>query len=372
MTVCLSFIVPMYNVEKMISACLTSLIHQTLPHIEIICINDGSTDGTLKIVKRFAKKDKRIRIISKHNEGQGVARNIGIRLAKGHYIAFVDADDYIMPDYAETMYALAIKDNTDLTFCDCVCLDHHTGKLLPPIKSVNNSRLLSNFSNCVFSFEQTKHLYFDQITGVPWAKIYKTSFLRENNLYFPEHVRWEDYPFFYKMYIHVKRANCTPQQLYVYRVNRLDSDCHNFSDKGFAFFKHFEIIEEVLRRNNYYYELYYPFLEKKITGLFYIFTKTGLLARRDFYNRMRLEFRSMNLSEDTLNNLVCSTRATYKFICACSYDVFRVIHPIKKRVFHVAYNTDRQYYKVRLLFLIKFKIQRKQNEALSYLSVQRQ
>lgn len=90
-----SIIVPVYNVEKYLAKCLDSLVNQTLKDIEIICINDGSTDNSLEILNTYAQKDSRITIIDKKNEGVSAARNTGLNISKGEYIMFVDSDDYL-------------------------------------------------------------------------------------------------------------------------------------------------------------------------------------------------------------------------------------------------------------------------------------
>ena len=90
-----SVIIPLYNVENYLKQCLDSVVNQTLKEIEIICINDGSTDNSKQILEDYARKDDRIKIINRKNSGQGVARNVGIKYAKGEYIGFVDSDDWV-------------------------------------------------------------------------------------------------------------------------------------------------------------------------------------------------------------------------------------------------------------------------------------
>ena len=101
----LSIIIPVYNSEKYLKECLTSIINQTLKDIEIICVNDGSTDNSLKILEEFGAQDSRLRIINQENQGQGYARNAGLEAAKGDYVGFIDSDDYISPDFYKKLYS---------------------------------------------------------------------------------------------------------------------------------------------------------------------------------------------------------------------------------------------------------------------------
>lgn len=113
-----SIIVPVYNVEKYLKRCLNSLIKQTLQEIEIIIVNDGSTDNSLAICKEFENIDKRIKVYSKNNEGLGLTRNYGISKCNGKYIAFVDSDDFVSLDFYEKMYTNIEENNTDAVFAE--------------------------------------------------------------------------------------------------------------------------------------------------------------------------------------------------------------------------------------------------------------
>lgn len=99
-----SIIIPVYNTEKYIRKCLESAINQTLTDIEIICINDGSTDNSLNILYEYAAKDSRIRVFTKANEGVAKARNLGLRHARGEYVGFIDSDDFVDEKYFEELY----------------------------------------------------------------------------------------------------------------------------------------------------------------------------------------------------------------------------------------------------------------------------
>ena len=110
----LSIIVPVYNSEKFLNKCINSLINQTIKNIEIILINDGSSDNSLNICNEFAKKDSRIKVFSQENSGQATARNVGLDNATGEYITFTDADDWVDPDYYEKLLNTALNHNADV------------------------------------------------------------------------------------------------------------------------------------------------------------------------------------------------------------------------------------------------------------------
>lgn len=110
----ISVIIPMYNAERYVEKCLESIINQTYKNIEVIIINDGSTDNSKEICENFAKKDNRIKVITTENRGAGSARNTGLEMAKGEYISFIDSDDYIVEDYYERLYSMLQKTNADI------------------------------------------------------------------------------------------------------------------------------------------------------------------------------------------------------------------------------------------------------------------
>ena len=120
----ISVVVPVYNVEAYLERCLDSLINQTLSDIEIICVNDGSTDSSPEKLEEFAKKDSRIKIINQENGGLSAARNTGIEAATGEYIGFVDSDDYVDLDFYEKLYNAATSHNADIS-CTSIIRKRH-------------------------------------------------------------------------------------------------------------------------------------------------------------------------------------------------------------------------------------------------------
>ncbi len=128
----ISIIVPVYNVENYLKKCLDSIVNQTFKDIEIILINDGSTDNSLNICKEYAKKDHRIRLINKPNGGLSSARNVGIDLSTGEYLGFVDSDDWIALNMYEKLYNLCKIFNADIS--QCKYIRNNEQKLNTPLR----------------------------------------------------------------------------------------------------------------------------------------------------------------------------------------------------------------------------------------------
>ena len=173
-----SVIIPVYNVEKYIGKCIDSIINQTYRDIEIICVNDGSTDNSLNILRDYAQKDNRIIIISQENQGAAIARNNGLNNAKGDYICFLDSDDYVEYTFLETMYKQITLQNSDM----CLCKS----------KYVFNDKLVYCHSDIkteilhkpIFSVQDIPDKIF-QICSIPcFTKLYRTEFIKNNGLEF--------------------------------------------------------------------------------------------------------------------------------------------------------------------------------------------
>ena len=145
-----SIVLPIYNAEPYLRECLDSCIHQTLEDIEIICVNDGSTDNSLKIIKEYADKDIRIRYIDKPNAGYGQTMNCGMALASGEYIGIVEPDDFIKLDMYETLYKKAKSENFDIVKSDYCTFDKKSSQYVNIVsKDLYNINILHFF--CYFS-----------------------------------------------------------------------------------------------------------------------------------------------------------------------------------------------------------------------------
>ena len=201
-----SIIVPVYNVEKYLRKCIDSLVNQTLNDIEIICINDGSTDKSIKILKEYKNKDSRIILLNQENSGQSVARNRGIEIAKGEYLGFVDPDDWIDLDYYEKLYNAASTNDTDIA----------VGGIIR-VTGIKKKKFL-NFEKETLT-DNTKLKF--ELCDVPeksyiWNKIYKTQKLKEINLKFEEGRIFEDCIFTPQALFFLGKMVTVPNTYYYY------------------------------------------------------------------------------------------------------------------------------------------------------------
>jgi len=228
----ISIIIPVYNVEKYLEQCLDSIVNQTLEDIEIICINDGSTDNSSKILETYKEKDKRIKIIRKKNEGLGAARNTGMEYVKGDYIGFVDSDDWVSHNMFEKLYNNAKKFDSDVVMCPVNVFDENSGEISSDKPYYTLECFDKSFDNRFFNHFEAKDFFFG-IAVMAFNKIYKKSFLEKLNVKFPEGLLFEDNPFFYETFLSANRVSLIRDFVYYYRTNRKDSIINKSGEKFF-------------------------------------------------------------------------------------------------------------------------------------------
>ncbi len=213
-----SVLVPVYNVEKYLAQCLDSIIGQTLRDIEIICVNDGSTDSSLEILEKYAKKDHRIRIIDKENGGLPSARNAGLDAAKGEYVSFIDSDDYIQPDMMAILYKNARKTKAEIVIC---------GANIFPENPHANGWIYEVLSPQRKFYEQCDdELLFENPATRPfvWRVFVKRELLEREHMRLNEKIHiGEDNAFQFRIYPRAKGISVIPDKLYNYRWFRKDS-----------------------------------------------------------------------------------------------------------------------------------------------------
>lgn len=208
----ISVIIPVYNTEKYIDKCLKSVLNQTLKDIEIIVINDGSTDKSGEILKKYKVHDN-IVIIDKANEGQGIARNEAIRIARGDYLAFVDSDDYIEKDMLEKMYLKAIKDSLDIVICNYKYVYDNSNEIL-------SSNIILDDNEIINSKECLKRFFTkNTIEGFSCNKLLKKTIFIENNIKYPK-IKYEDIPTMANIIICSERIGFINNKFYNYLLRK--------------------------------------------------------------------------------------------------------------------------------------------------------
>ncbi|MDD5022049.1 MAG: glycosyltransferase [Endomicrobiaceae bacterium] len=211
----ISVIIPVYNGAKYINQCLDSLINQTLTDIEIICVNDGSTDNSPEILQQYSNKDKRIRIINQKNSGSAEARNRGIDISTGDYLSIVDCDDFFDLNMLESLYNHSVKYDTDITLCGARTFDDKT----KVVKNINAIKFELLPDKEVFSSNDVEHHILQLCINWCWDKLYKTSFIKRNKIYFHDTQVHNDTFFATYSLIKSERISVLDKILCTYRIN---------------------------------------------------------------------------------------------------------------------------------------------------------
>ena len=216
----ISIIIPVYNVEKYLEKCIQSILKQTYKNIQIILVDDGSTDNSGKICDEFKNKDNRIIVIHKKNGGLSEARNVGIENATGKYIAFVDSDDYVLKDMYETLYKNLIANDADISICK-----------YQYIKEEEKVDLKADTKDIVVmnNLQAMKELLLNKnITNHTWNKLYKKEIF--DNIKFPVGKKYEDIDVMYLLFERSSKIVYQDTTKYIY-INREESILHNKNPK---------------------------------------------------------------------------------------------------------------------------------------------
>lgn len=224
-----SVIIPVYNVEKYLPQCLDSILGQTLEEIEVICVDDGSTDQSLEILQKYREKDRRLKIIQQQNLHAGIARNRGMEIATGEWLAFVDADDFFEKDGLKKLYALGIIYDLDFLKCSSYVYDNLTKRNQKEPYFLNAS-FPNNKKNTVVNIFNTIEL--QTVNDTPWSGLYRKRFLQAHNILFPSLAAVNDHSFYIKCLAHAKRVMVSDVFFTHYRINRtgsiIDKKSHHF------------------------------------------------------------------------------------------------------------------------------------------------
>lgn len=214
-----SVVIPVYNIAAHLRQCLDSVLAQTLREIEVICVDDGSTDESPAILRDYAQKDGRLRVITQANAGPGVARNTGMDQATGEYLIFLDSDDWFEPDFLARMVARAEETGADITICRSVEFDTATGEELPSDWMLKTHALEKD----VFTPEEAAEHLFQFTYGWPWDKLYRMEFVRSSGLRYPPLRNSEDLVFVFQSLAMAERIAIMGAVSVHHRVRRMTS-----------------------------------------------------------------------------------------------------------------------------------------------------
>lgn len=327
----ISVIIPVYNCEKYLQQCLDSVILQTYENLEIICVNDGSKDKSLKILQKYAKNDSRIKIITQTNQGQSTARNAGLKQATGDYISFVDADDWISLSLYQKFVNRLKKINRDVDiflFNACNYTDKPKSIYLSKFFEITEWKNFQ-YTNFLHRFDDCMNPFSGNMSAV--NKIFRKSFLTDNNIEFCQGLIFEDQLFYLQSFIKAKSILISDDPMYMYRRQNSSSTMNSLGDKVFDIFKIINKMESFLLKTNNYEDYKYAFFQHKYIQYSFLFFETPYFKKERFYDEMKA--RLLMTKEEKLKKEVCK-----KLV---GYDIYESILDLDWRGFYKKYKDMR-------------------------------
>ena len=283
-----SAIVPCYNVEQYLRECLDSALAQTLQEIEIICVNDGSTDSTLEILQEYARKDSRIRVLDKPNSGYGSSMNQGMDMARGEYIAILESDDLIKPDMYRSLYELAREKDLDVIKADYeIFVGNGDSRVFTYMRACKKRSLYYR----VIRPEDEPDIFNARMNT--WTGLYRKSFLDKYHIRHNETAgaSYQDNGFWFQTFLWADRLMFVDRAFYQLRRDNPNSSVHN-RGKVFCIFEEYAFIEKILRAAPEKEEkLIRIFQKKKWDNCRYHYGRIGDEFKMDFLRRMSDEFK---------------------------------------------------------------------------------
>lgn len=263
----ISIIIPVYNVEKYLVECLESILNQTYPHFEAILVNDGSTDTSPEIAQAYVNKDQRFVLLNKENGGQSSARNMGLKVANGDYVLYVDSDDYIalnsLENFVEVLHQYGEK---EVIYGNYIEFDDVSKMEKPSCDiKVKTNEACQNLSGKDFILA----IYPNHINHALWQNLYKRAFLINNNLLFNEDIVFEDSEIIYRLFFLIKSIGVLNSAFYHYRIRKnstMTSNATPYKINSFiscikTYFSHIEEVSHPLIQELLYQKIYL-YLEK--------------------------------------------------------------------------------------------------------------
>lgn len=262
-----SVVMPVYNVSKYLDETLNYVLNQTLKEIEVICVDDGSTDDSYEILKMYAEKDNRMVVLQQQNQYAGVARNNGLAVAKGKYIIFWDSDDIFREDALEKMYEQAEKDNAEITVCAANKYDEAHDEIVLTNTYLMKDRLPEMIP---FSREEIGKYIFGFAANVPWNKLYLREFVQKHELQFEARKQANDAYFVMMAFYYAKCITVVDETLINYRIGTNSSTTDKVSDVPLCACEAYEVVWNALKATGEYEgDLQQSFVNKILNCVLY-------------------------------------------------------------------------------------------------------
>lgn len=306
----ISVIVPVYNVEQYLGKCLDSILCQTFSNIEIICVNDGSTDSSRKILEEYKNKDSRIIIVDKKNGGLSSARNAGMKVAKGEFYSFIDSDDWIDKTMLEKLYENITLYNSDIVFCGVHLFDENKQEIDDSNEYYNLSYLDKTFENRNFCYKDVKKLFVN-VGVMAWNKLYRRSLVEKYNAQFPDGKIFEDGPFFYSVYYKTDKISMVRDALYFYRVNRKSSIIQKGGRKFLDIVDVIELMYNSIKDLPDYEEIKYQFFRDKVDDILSRYESLSFKYKILMANKVKRE--SSLISDELFSPSMVKGRFKYNY-----------------------------------------------------------
>ena len=316
----MTVIIPVYNTAPYLYRCLNSVINQRLRELEILVVNDGSTDNSLQILEEFAGKDARIKIINQKNQGLSVARNTGLECATGEYVAFLDSDDWFDPIMCYNMYRKALREKSDIVMCTLTCIDSQTGQEVPD-PYCNEIFLPQKYFRQAFS---VKDILPDFLSLPVFAcsKVYRRAFLEQHRLRFIPHTFMEDNPFFFESFLHAERISALYARFYYYRINRSASTMSSKDERFFDHIRIFEYDDALLRNSEHWDGIKELFFNSKLRLINLIHEQLIPQCKKDFFYLAQAYLRKDDLQNYDKDKLQKEYLQAFELITADKYNEY--------------------------------------------------
>lgn len=310
-------IVPVFNVEQYVEKCLKSIMNQSYQKLEIVVVNDGSSDHSEKIIVRLASEDSRIKYIKRENGGLGAARNTGLKNCTGEYVCFIDSDDWVSTDYVEKLITTAREDSSNIVICNMqyVFADGDVKKRTPYIDQ----------NECIDAKEALKREFIgNQYKFHAPNKFCKTRIFTENNIHFPEGKLYEDVFTTYKMILAAESVSLINDKLYFYLQSRIGS-IMNTEIKPQRFTDMYEALDQILSNS----QIQALGIEQELQGLYvtnvislvnYIYPLAGIVK----YGTIRKYYKY--IIEDKYNYLLKNCRGNDTIDSVNKIRIFMIQH----------------------------------------------